>query len=301
MPLSANSRGALMMTIAMGAFTTNDALIKSITHDLNIAQIIFLRGIATAIILAVMAWSYGILGQFRLMFNKAVILRSGFEIGATITYISALSHIDLSVAATILLSLPLAVTFGAWAFFKEPVGWRRWLAIIVGFVGVIIILKPSPEAFVPASLLAVITVFFTAGRDLTTRRINSAIPTLLVSLFAGLTNTVFGAVLIVPMGGWMPVSGHSVLIIVVAACFIIAGYLSIISAMRTGDISFIAPFRYTSLIFSLSLGYYLFQERPDGYMTLGASLIVASGLYAFYREKQRTRETPAAKSTQTPN
>ena len=81
MPLSSNSRGALMMTIAMGAFTTNDALIKSITHDLNIAQIIFLRGIATAIILAVMAWSYGILGQFRLMFNKAVILRSGFEIG----------------------------------------------------------------------------------------------------------------------------------------------------------------------------------------------------------------------------
>lgn len=289
-----------MMTIAMAAFTTNDALIKSITHDLNIAQIIFLRGLATAAILAFMAWSYGILCEWRLMFSRSVILRSGFEIGATITYITALSHIDLSIAATILLSLPLAVTFGAWAFFKEPVGWRRWMAIIVGFIGVIIILKPSPEAFVPASLLAVVTVFFTAGRDLTTRRIHVGIPTLLVSLFAGLTNTVFGAVLMLPMGGWLPVSTHSALIIVVAACFIIAGYLSIIGAMRTGDISFIAPFRYTSLIFSLSLGYYLFQERPDGYMTLGASLIVASGLYAFYREKQRTREV-AASSTQTPN
>lgn len=290
-----------MMTIAMAAFTTNDALIKSITHDLNIAQIIFLRGLATAIILLIMAWAYGILGQFRLMFNRAVILRSCFEIGATITYISALSHIDLSVAATILLSLPLAVTFGAWAFFKEPVGWRRWLAIIVGFIGVLIILKPSPEAFVPASLLAVITVFFTAGRDLTTRRIDTAIPTLLVSLFAGLTNTVFGAVLIIPMGGWMEVSAHSALIIIVAACFIIAGYMSIINAMRIGDISFIAPFRYTSLIFSLSLGFYLFQETPDGYMTLGASLIVASGLYAFYREKRRTSKALAASSTQTPN
>lgn len=289
-----------MMTIAMAAFTTNDALIKSITHDLNIAQIIFLRGLATAAILAVMAWSYGILREWRLMFSRAVMLRSGFEIGATITYITALSHIDLSIAATILLSLPLAVTFGAWAFFKEPVGWRRWMAIIVGFIGVIIILKPSPEAFVPASLLAVVTVFFTAGRDLTTRRIHAGIPTLLVSLFAGLTNTVFGAALMLPMGGWLPVSAHSALIIIVAACFIIAGYLSIIGAMRTGDISFIAPFRYTSLIFSLSLGYYLFQERPDGYMTLGASLIVASGLYAFYREKQRTREI-AASSTQTPN
>lgn len=301
MPLSANSRGALMMTIAMGAFTTNDALVKSVTHELGLGQIIFLRGLITAILLILMAQSYGALSNWRVMLSGSVIFRALFEIGATLTYISALTYIELSVAATILLSLPLAVTLGASLFFKEPVGWRRWAAIMVGFVGVVIILKPSPEAFVPASLFAVVTVFFTASRDLMTRKIDKSVPTLLISLSSAIINTIFGAALIVPMGGWAEVSGSTLLTLSIAAIFIVTGYLSIIIAMRSGEISFIAPFRYTSLIFSLSLGFYFFNERPDGYMSIGASLIVASGLYAFYREKKRARFVAAATSNPTPN
>jgi drug/metabolite transporter (DMT)-like permease len=260
----------------------------------------FLRGTMTLVMLILLARYYGLLHQVRLMFAPSVILRSGFEIGAAVSYISALAHIDLAVAATILLSLPLAVTFGAWAFFKEPVGWRRWSAIIVGFIGVLIVLRPSPEAFVPASLFAVIAVVFTAGRDLTTRRIHAGIPTLLVSLFAALTNTVFGAVLIIPMGGWSPVSATALGHLAIASLLILAGYQSIVIAMRSGDISFIAPFRYTSLMFSLTLGFYFFGEQPDGYMAVGASLIVVSGLYAFYREKQRARTIAATTPPRTP-
>lgn len=289
MPLSPNSRGALMMTIAMGAFTTNDALIKTLTHDLNLAQIIFLRGLLTSALLLLMAWSYGMIGQLRIMLSPIILLRSACEIGATITYIIALRHIDLSVAATILLSLPLAVTLGASVFFGEPVGWRRWAAIAVGFVGVIIILKPNPESFIPASLFAVVTVLFTASRDLVTRRIDRSIPTVLISLFSAFTNALFGVLLILPMGGWTPVSGTAWLTLAVAALFLLTGYQAVVIAMRSGEISFVAPFRYTSLMFSLSLGYYLFNEHPDGYMSVGASLIVASGLYAFYREKKRAR------------
>ncbi|MFD1743932.1 DMT family transporter [Rhizobium helianthi] len=301
MPLSSNSRGALMMTIAMGAFTANDALIKSVTHDLSLAQIIFLRGVITTIALVVMVWIYGAQSHWRAMFSRSVIVRSLLEICAALTYISALTHIELSVAATILLSLPLAVTLGARLFLNEPVGWRRWAAIMVGFVGVIIILKPSPDAFVPASLLAVITVFFTASRDLVTRQIDKSVPTLLISLFSALMNTIFGAALIIPMGGWTEVSSGIFLTIFVAALFILTGYQAIIIAMRSGEISFVAPFRYTSLIFSLSLGFYFFNEMPDGYMSIGASLIVVSGLYAFYREKKRARIVAAASSNPTPN
>jgi drug/metabolite transporter (DMT)-like permease len=300
MPLSQNARGALMMTLAMGVFTTNDAFVKMVTPEMNVGQIMFLRGTMTLVMLILLARYYGLLRQVRLMFAPSVILRSGFEIGAAVSYISALAHIDLAVAATILLSLPLAVTFGAWAFFKEPVGWRRWSAIIVGFIGVLIVLRPSPEAFVPASLFAVIAVVFTAGRDLTTRRIHAGIPTLLVSLFAALTNTVFGAVLIIPMGGWSPVSATALGHLAVASLLILAGYQSIVIAMRSGDISFVAPFRYTSLMFSLTLGFYFFGEQPDGYMAVGASLIVVSGLYAFYREKQRARTIAATTPPRTP-
>lgn len=296
MPLSPNSRGALMMTIAMGAFTTNDALVKTLTHDLNLAQIIFLRGFMTMVLLLIMVWSYGLVGQIRSMFSPIILLRSGCEIAATLTYIMALRYIDLSVAATILLSLPLAVTLGASVFLGEPVGWRRWAAIAVGFVGVIVILKPSPESFVPASLFAVVTVLFTASRDLVTRRIDRSIPTVLISLFSASTNALFGALLIAPMGGWTPVSGTAWLTIAVAATLLLTGYQAVVIAMRSGEISFVAPFRYTSLMFSLSLGYYLFNEQPDGYMSVGASLIVASGLYAFYREKKRTRLIAATTS-----
>lgn len=301
MPLSQNARGALMMTLAMAVFTANDAFVKQVTPEMNTGQIMFIRGAITSILLLAMARHYGVLSKFRLMFKPKVLLRSTFEIGAAVTYISALAHIDLAVAATILLSLPLAVTFGAWAFFGEKVGWRRWLAIFIGFIGVIIVLRPSPDSFVPATLLAVIAVFFTCGRDLTTKRIEAGVPTLLISLFAGLTNTVFGALVIAPMGGWSPVSMSALLHLATAACLILAGYQSIVIAMRSGDISFVAPFRYTSLIFSLSLGFYFFGETPDGYMAVGASLIIASGLYAFYREKLRARSLMAETVAQTPH
>lgn len=301
MPLSQNARGAVMMTLAMGVFTANDAFVKLVTPDMNVGQIMFIRGSMTSLLLLLMAGYYKLLDQWRLMFSPKVLLRSAFEIGAAITYISALAHIDLAVAATILLSLPLAVTFGAWLIFKEEVGWRRWAAILVGFLGVIIVLRPSPEAFLPASLLAVVTVFFTAGRDLTTRRIPFGIPTLIISLFAGLTNAVIGAALIPVMGGWSPVSLSSFLNLAVASALILAGYLTIVIAMRSGEISFIAPFRYTSLIFSLTLGFYFFGETPDGTMAIGASLIVASGLYAFYREKLRARSTAAESVPRTPH
>ncbi len=299
MPLSQNARGALMMTLAMGVFTTNDAFVKLVTPEMNTGQIMFIRGIMTSILLVLLAWHFGVLHQWRRMFERKVLLRSVFEIGAAITYISALAHIDLAVAATILLSLPLAVTFGAWLIFKEEVGWRRWLAILVGFIGVIIVLRPGPEAFTAASLLAVSAVFFTSGRDLVTKRIPAGTPTLIISLFAGLTNTLVGALLIPVMGGWNTVSPSAFLHLAAAAGLILAGYLSIIMAMRSGEISFVAPFRYTSLIFSLSLGFYVFGETPDGYMAVGASLIVGSGLYAFYREKVRARAVAAATEPRT--
>jgi drug/metabolite transporter (DMT)-like permease len=301
MPLSQNARGALMMTLAMGVFTANDAFVKQVTPEMNTGQIMFIRGAITTLLLLIIAGHYGVLSKFRLMFRPKVLLRSTFEIGAAVTYISALAYIDLAVAATILLSLPLAVTFGAWLFFGEQVGWRRWMAIVVGFIGVVIVLRPSPDSFVPATLLAVVTVFFTCGRDLTTRRIEVGIPTLLISLFAGLTNTLFGAVLIVPMGGWSDVSMGAFLHLALAAALILTGYQAIVIAMRSGEISFVAPFRYTSLIFSLSLGFYFFGETPDGYMAVGASLIVASGLYAFYREKMRARSIAAESAARPPH
>jgi len=287
MALTENSRGALFMSLAMAVFTCNDALVKSVTSELSVAQIMTVRGIMATVLTYCVARYLGVALSFKAVVHPLVLLRTAFEIGATLTYLSALAHIEFAAASSIMQSLPLAVTLGAALFLGEPVGWRRWTAIAAGFVGVLIIIRPGPEGFTPAALLAVIACFFTASRDLTTKRITAGIPTLTVTLFTSLANTVVGAALIAPMGGWQPVSPHALGYLALTAILVFAGYQAVIKSMRTGEISFIAPFRYTGLIWALAIGVFLFGERPNAYMLTGAAIVIGSGLYTFYRERKR--------------
>ena len=301
MALSENARGALFMSIAMAAFTCNDALVKSVTAELNIAQIMAVRGVMTLMLVYAVARTVSTLGSWRVMLHPLVLLRGTFEIGATLTFLSALANIEFANASSIMQSLPLAVTLGAALFFGEPVGWRRWTAIAVGFLGVLLILKPGPEGFAPGSLYAVGAVFFTAARDLTTRRMSKDIPTLSVTLFTTLANTILGGLLIWPMGGWQPVSAVTFTSLLIASVAVFVGYQSVIMSMRGGEISFVAPFRYTSLVWALIIGILFFGEAPDVFMLLGAATVIGSGLYTFYREAKRRTVTAAKASPASPS
>lgn len=296
MSSSENSRGALLMSLAMAAFTCNDALTKSVSPDLTAAQIMMIRGVMTMAIVYAASLYLGVSFQFRAMTQPLILIRTACEIGATLTFLSALAHIDFAMLSSIMQSLPLVVTLGAALFLGEPVGWRRWTAIGVGLIGVLIILRPGPDGFTPASLYAIAAMFFTAARDLITRRINSTVPTLMVTFFTCLANTVVGALLIVPMGGWQPVSASSLGHLAVASLLVFAGYQAIVKSMRGGEISFIAPFRYTGLLWALAIGTLVFGEHPDAYMLLGAAIVIGSGLYSFYRERKRRGETSLEKT-----
>lgn len=288
-----NTRGALYMSLAMASFTFNDALVKSVTSSLSVAQIITVRGVMTTVLVYFVARRLGALRRLAVVFQPLILLRTFFEIGATLTFISALGQIDFANVTSIMQSLPLAVTLGAAIFLKEPVGWRRWAAILVGFFGVLIILRPTADGFASASLLVVAAVFFTSSRDLVTRRIVADVPSLTITLFTAAANTIVGAFLIVPMGGWQPMTWENFLPLVIAALLVFSGYQAVIMAMRTGEISFVAPFRYTSLIWGLVIGILFFGERPDGFVYVGAAIIIVSGLYSFYREGKRRREAMA--------
>nr|CAD6604009.1 EamA/RhaT family transporter [Rhizobium sp. Khangiran2] len=288
-----NTRGALYMSLAMASFTFNDALVKSVTSSLSVAQIITVRGVMTTVLVYFVARRLGALRRLAVVFQPLILLRTFFEIGATLTFISALGQIDFANVTSIMQSLPLAVTLGAAIFLKEPVGWRRWAAILVGFFGVLIILRPTADGFASASLLVVAAVFFTSSRDLVTRRIVADVPSLTITLFTAAANTIVGALLIVPMGGWQPMTWENFLPLVIAALLVFSGYQAVIMAMRTGEISFVAPFRYTSLIWGLVIGILFFGERPDGFVYVGAAIIIVSGLYSFYREGKRRREAMA--------
>ena len=296
MPRSRNTEGAIYMSMAMAGFSASDALSKSVIAYMNAGEIMFLRGLFTSVLVYLIAWKMGALRSWRIMLQPMIIMRIICEILAAATYITALGMMPIANASAILQSLPLVVTFGAAVFFGEPVGWRRWSAILVGLVGVMIIIRPGPEGFTSAALLCVGAVLTTAGRDLSTRSISPEIPSLMITVVTAISVAFFSIPLIPVLGGWQPVSATSLAHIALASVLVLVGYQSVILAMRTGEISFVAPFRYTSLIFSSLLGFFFFAELPDAWTLVGAAIVIASGLYTFYREAKR-RVSPIAQES----
>lgn len=294
MPISKNSSGALFMTLSMAGFSCNDALIKTLTPVMNVGQIMLVRGALTTLMVYVIARHLGALRHWKVVCKPMVVARIIFEIIGGITFLTALRSLPLANASSILQALPLAVTLGAALFLGEPVGWRRWSAIGVGFVGVLIIIRPGPEGFTSAAFYIVICMFCSAARDLVTRKIPEDVPSLMVTVVTAGSIAIAGAVIMVPMGGWQPMTWPAFATLVLASALVLVGYQFIILAMRTGEISFVAPFRYTSLLWSIALGALIFGDLPDTWIITGSTIVIASGLYSFYRESKRRTQTLAS-------
>lgn len=295
MPASANIRGALFMVVAMACFLFNDTIVKVLSSDMNVGQVMFLRGGVAMVLITALACYRGALRPLSVLAgHPMILLRVIGEVGGTVTFLTALSQIPIANASAILQALPLAVTMGAALFLNEPVGWRRWSAIVAGFIGVIIIVRPGLEGFSGYSLLVLLTVLFAAMRDIATRLVDAEIPALFLSLVTTPIVALSGIAMIPFMGGWSPVSaGHGGLIVFGAVLLLIA-YQFIIMAMRTGEIAFIAPFRYTNLLWAMLVGYLVFGDVPDTLMIAGAAIVVGSGLYTLYREQRVARAEPVA-------
>ena len=280
------------MATAMAAFTINDSITKAVSTEINFGQVMLVRGLFAIVLIAVLAFHRRALRPLGTVMIRPVALRVVGEVGGTISFMAALTHLPLANTSAIFQALPLAITLGAALIFAEPVGWRRWLAIAAGFIGVLIIVRPGIAGFNQFSLLALISVAFCALRDLATMQIPLQIPSVFITLLMTVTVTTAGALILFPLGGWTPPSGRAWGLLALAAVLVLIGYQCMIIALRSGDISAVAPFRYTALPCAMLLGYLVFGDRPDAMMMTGASIIVGSGLYAFYRE--RVRERPVA-------
>ena len=284
------------MAISMAGFTLNDTFTKLASESISMGQVMLIRGLFATALVTLIAWHQGALRWIGHALHPMVAIRVGGEAFATVCFLIALSHLPIANVSAVLQALPLAVTMGAALVLAEPVGWRRWLSIAAGFAGVLVIVRPGFEGFSVYSLWALACVFFCAIRDIATKRVPHEIPTLLISTATAACVTVTGAILVVPMGGWSPVPGDALAMLAMAAVLLIIGYQFIIMAMRGGDISFIAPFRYTALLWAILLGYLVFGDAPDLAMIVGSLVIVGSGLYMLYRERVVGRR-PAAEST----
>ena len=293
---SHNIRGAAYMVVAMVGFASNDAIIKLMSESMNVGQVMLVRGVFASAIILLLCWRTGAFSYIRMLSQPLVVLRAANEVAATVTFLLALAHMPIANVSAVLQALPLTVTMGAALAFGQSVGWRRWIAICAGFVGVLITIRPGAEGFNAYSLFALASVGFCTVRDLATSRLPDNIPTHLVSAATSLAVTLTGAVMLLPMGGWSEMAPASTALLALSAILLVFGYHFIILAMRTGEISFISPFRYTSLLASILLGIVMFAEIPDLAMTVGATIIVASGLYTLYRERAVGRYETAAAS-----
>ncbi len=294
--MSDNVRGAALMVGSMAFFVFNDALIKLAAGSLNIFQVMFLRGMLATALLALIAWKRRELfprlarGEWRL-----VGYRMAGELGATLCYLTALFNMPIANATAILQSLPLAVTLGAAVFLGETVGWRRYLAILIGFAGVLIIVRPGSEGFNAYAIWALAAVAFIVLRDLTTRALATHVPSIFVAM-AGSAAIMLAGMVLSPTMDWQPVDLRSAQLLAAAAVFLVFAYLTSVMTMRVGEISFISPFRYTILLWAIILGVVVFGDIPDGWTLLGSAIIVAMGIYTFYRERKVYRATVAVKA-----
>ena len=285
MRLNNNFRGASLMTCCVMAYVLNDAIMKLLFADIDFFQAIFLRGLVSLpplLILALMTKNF--LQKYSTKNKRLMGIRILAEIGTTVTFLTALKYMPLANVTAILQSLPLAITMAAAIFLGEKVGWRRWSAILIGFTGVLIIVRPGLVGFSSYSLLALAAVLLLTVREISTRKLDSNIPTVTVAFSTALGSTIFAALMLIGRD-WTEVDLASWLLIITAAASVTVATLLSVVAMRTGDISFVSPFRYTSLIGAIGLGILFFGEWPDGFTFMGACIIVFAGIYSIYREK----------------
>ena len=286
MTISDNLRGALYMNLSMFAYTVNDAIMKSLTEYLPLYQTIALRGMVAVLGLILLARATGGLRLPAARHDRALIaLRSLVDVAATILFLTALKHMPLATLSAVMQVTPLAVTLGAALYYKDRIGWRRMLAIIIGFLGVMLIIRPGMEGFSIWSILGLCSVATVVVRDLSVRRLSNTVPSLVVALGAGFAVMVMGLIGS-SIEGWQPITPFQALQILGAGGMVIVGYICSVSAMRIGDIGFVAPFRYTSLLWAIILGWVFFATFPDTYALIGAAIVVATGIYTLLRERK---------------
>ncbi|MDP9138662.1 MAG: DMT family transporter [Pseudomonadota bacterium] len=285
-------KGGLYMAVAMAAFTLNDTLVKLVGGDLPVGTLVFVRGaFACALLMAAVAWS-GALAQLPKIFSGGVALRASLDTAATLLFISALMVMPIAELTSISQAAPLVSTGLAVLFLGERIGWRRALAIVTGFLGVLLIVRPQGKMEGVAGI-AIVLVLTIAMRDVVTRRISGGIAVLVVALANGLYVVAGAGILSLFESGLRVPSAYQTACLAAAGAFLALGYYFMVKTLRYASIASTAPFRYTVVLWSLLSGAAVFAERPDALAGIGIVLIVASGLYALFREAMLRRRQSA--------
>ncbi|MBM2293897.1 DMT family transporter [Sulfitobacter pseudonitzschiae] len=274
---------------AMAAFAVEDSFVKAAALTLPVGQILILFGLGGALCFALSARASGAALFPRAALLRVMQIRSLFEITGRLFYVLAIALTPLSSATVILQATPLLVVAGAALVFGEQVGWRRWSAIVIGLIGVIVIVQPGSDAFSALSIFAIIGMIGFAGRDLASRAAPKSLGTAILGFYGFLALIVAGMAFSLweakPFLWPTPVASLWLVGAILAG---VGAYAMLMRAMRVGDVSAVTPFRYTRLLFGIGLGVFVFGETPTTATFVGAGLIVVSGAFIMWRGKRIT-------------
>lgn len=282
--------GITAMLVACAMFVIGDTCLKLLGQSMALGEMLFLRGVFGAPVIVFLAARAGKLGELpQVAANPRILLRTFFEIGSTILFVAGLVRMTYADAITIQQFVPLAAMTGAAIFLGEGIGWRRWLAALVGFVGVLIVVRPTGGSINWPALLIIGNVAFIAGRDLVTRRIGFSVPSVLVALMSIVCVGLSG-LLLLPFETWRIPSAVELGLIAIAGFSSVGGFYWVTEALRRGEVASVIPFRYSLIPYGVLAGIVVFGEWPDRTTLIGIAIVLGAGLYAMHRERIRTLE-----------
>ena len=275
------------MVVGMALLTLNNAFLKTLTGDYPPGQLIALRAAFVFIPIALIAWRSDGLESLKINNIRGQSIRAGFLVATQFLMVTSLGLLPLADVTALSFSGPLVITALAGPMLGEQVGWRRWAAVVVGFSGVLIMVRPDPEIFRIAALLPILAASSGALRDLVTRRISTGESSIAILCFS--TSAVLLAGLVSMFFDRAPLNMADLPLLAVAGGLQGAAHFILIEAFRHGEAVVIAPFKYTALPWAAVFGFLLFGQIPDIWIITGAMPVICAGLYIVHRERLKHR------------
>ena len=282
--ISENTKGAFLISLAAACYVMSDIFMKFLSSEISMFQITFLRGLLVTFFL----FSYCYISKASFFIREwkdrfVIGIRSILEVIMTYTFLAALFNMNVANANAILQLIPLMVLLGSFAFLRQSPKTHEWIAVLVGCLGAVIIIRPGALDFNFFTIHALVAVFCLAARDLLTVRLNKKIPSNIVAFYSALMLTLASFLLSKEPVHFGDLSNS--LFILYTAIFVSIGYIASVAAMRFGDVTFVSPFRYTALLWAMAMGFIFFQEIPKFTTILGGLIIILAGIYIFYKSK----------------
>lgn len=279
------------MIASMAAFAIEDAFLKTVTKQLPVGQVLMMFGAGGLCVFALMARRACVSIFQAQVLTKNMLFRAVFEFFGRLFYVLAIALTPMSSATAILQSAPLFVVLGARIFMREKVDAKTWIAIFLGLFGVLIILRPSAADFSLLSLLALIGTLGFVGRDLFSRTAPSSLTKEVLGFYGFTTMMIAGACFAVWDGKpFVFLQAQQFMMLAAALLAGVFAYTALMTAMRTGSIGAVTPYRYSRLLFGISIGVLVFGEQMDAPMLLGCAIVIGAGLFIGW---QNQRHQPA--------